>query len=88
MKYPIKSTSFLNFPQSARIKFIVAAEYFCLNAKKWKKLHLPEEYCAIQIKEAYFIRKEFGFLYSSHYVSLIFFFLVMGKIHLTKHSSN
>ena len=37
----IKNKSSLDFTQSARIKFILAAEYFYLNDEKEKKVHLP-----------------------------------------------
>ena len=36
-----KNKSSLDFTQLARIKFIFAAKYFCLNAEKEKKAHLP-----------------------------------------------
>ena len=36
-----KNKSSLDFTQSARTKFILAAKYFCLNAENEKKVHLP-----------------------------------------------
>ena len=36
-----KNKTSLDFTQSARIKFILAAKYSCLNAEKEKTVHLP-----------------------------------------------